>query len=93
MAVNLTFYLRAKVKGNKDPNCSVHTESRSENESPLCVHSFAFLLTEQTLMGIFIYGQVVKQKHRACPVPSYACCFHALESGERFGFIKAQYPM
>ena len=46
VAINLTFHLRAKVKDNKDPNHSMHIDSRTENESPLCVHSFAFLLAE-----------------------------------------------
>lgn len=80
MAISLTFCRRAKVKGNKDPNCSMHTESRSENESPLCVHSFASLLTGQNLMGIFIYSQDEKRKHRACPVSSCTCCFRVVES-------------
>ena len=56
MVINLTFHLRAKVKGNKDPNHSTHVDSSSENESPLCVHSFAFLLVDQNLMGIFMHS-------------------------------------
>lgn len=80
MAINLTFRLRAKVKDNEDSNCSMHTESRSKNESPSCVYSFASLLTGHNLMGIFIYSQVEKQKHRACPFSSRTCCFHVVES-------------
>lgn len=92
MAVNSTFHLRVKVKGNKDLCCSTHTESTSENESPLCMHSFAFLLTEWGLMGIFIYGPVGKRKHRSCSLSSCGCRFHAVESWQMICVYKVQFP-
>lgn len=62
MAVNSTFHLRAKVKGNKDLGCSMHTESRSENESPLCMYAFICILINW--MGSWEFLYMVKLGNR-----------------------------